>query len=103
MVPFAVELWRAHPTLVCLQLATIAASAQDANRYVLSGLCSRIRENSGDQKVPGHFGPKSHDFGYTCCLQFLAMYTLSRYANMFASCRSRKPKQINVHSLGAIE
>ena len=48
-------------------------------RYALSVLCSRIRENSGDQKVSGHFGPKSHDFGYTCCLQFLAMDTLSRY------------------------
>ena len=41
-------------------------------QYLLSVLCSRIRENSGDQKVSGHFGPKSHDFGYTCCLQFLA-------------------------------
>ena len=47
--------------------------------YVLSVLGSRIRENSGDQTISGHFGPKSHDFGYTCCLQFLAMDTLSRY------------------------
>ena len=48
---------------------------------MLSVLCSRIRENSSDQKVSGHFGPKSHDFGYTCCLQFLAMETLSRYGD----------------------
>ncbi len=32
-MPFAVGLWRAHPTRVCLQLATIAAFAQNANMF----------------------------------------------------------------------
>ena len=48
------------------------------SRYVPSVLCSRIRENSGGQTVSERFGPKSHDFGYACCLQFLAIDTLSR-------------------------
>ena len=43
---------------------------------------AEFRENSGDQTVSGHLGPKSHDFGYTCCSQSLAMDTLSRYGSL---------------------